>query len=68
MTATQTIRVKNTPEAIRAMIKVTVPTFVIEKILGREMPSDDGLHVECDWLGQHTEWCLPAEAVEIVTK
>lgn len=68
MKATQTIRVLSSLPAHQALYKANVPTFVIEKIVGTEQPADASLNVEVDWLGKPTIWCLPAEAVEIVTK
>lgn len=68
MTATKTIRVLKTTQAIRALFKANVPSFVVEKIVGMELPADDSCNVEYEWLGRQTMWCLPPDAVELVTK
>jgi hypothetical protein len=60
------IRIKNTVEAKRALIKANVPSFVVDGISGKILDADTDLNIEFNWLGQQTTWNLPSECVEIV--
>jgi hypothetical protein len=62
------VKIKSTLEATRLLHKVNVPTFVIENIQSKTLEIDEHLNVKFDWLGQETEWNIPAECVEIVEK
>lgn len=63
----KTILVKKTPDAIRALTKANVPSFVVVQIIGTEQSADESMNIIVSWLGKPTTWCLPPDAVELVT-
>lgn len=63
------IQIKNSPDAVRRLIKDCVPISVVEKIIGRQFDvpqSGEAFSIPFDFDGVKTQWSISPECVEIV--
>ena len=68
----RTIRIKNTSRAAEQLYRASIPSCVIEDILGKTFEVEENtnsFHVPSSaFVGKPVEWQVPTECVELVTK
>lgn len=62
------VKVKNTIDSARALVKASVPTVVIDQILGKVVEVDEHNNVTLPWNGQPVSWNLPSECLQITNQ
>ena len=62
------VLIKNTVDSAKRLYNANVPTAVINELLGKTVDASSDLTVQALFVGQLTEWNIPAECVTILSK